>query len=408
MGQRYEKNRNSVFENRETRRRIGEEGRILSEEFVSLQELSGMIDSLDDDIADSVRELETVQVTESERLVSEQEQADVEKEKITTDINVEIDKLDVGVSKLDQLRSFEFGQKAVDSAEKTYRAEISQFKELLDELDASDYEGTNIGTTASYEASGSLEKIEVDAENSDFIREESIGGFASKVISSDVRKWNDGLPELSNKLQQYYLNKYGNIISNQKLSQPLSDSVVYEPQGMFTLQGIERGVLGYNDGSKSHIAVGSGYELQTTIHENLHQLSANGDRRGIIQYSGQGRVNVQMNEAITEMLTQRTMGYEYGPDYSAYSNNRDAMKLIESVVGEDNVSRAYFQNKPELLSEPFERVMGTGSWQQLSEAFDDSLSNIAHTAEAGRIRRDDLINRFMIASSNKSDWRALL
>lgn len=81
MGQRYEKNRNSVSENRETRRRIGEEGRILSEEFASLQELSGMIDSLDDDIVDSVRELETVQVTETERLVSEQEEADAEKEK---------------------------------------------------------------------------------------------------------------------------------------------------------------------------------------------------------------------------------------------------------------------------------------------------------------------------------------
>lgn len=135
MGQRYEKNRNSVSENRETRRRIGKEGRILSEEFASLQELSGMIDSLDDDIVESIREQETIQVTESERLVSEQEQADAEKEKITVDINAEIDKLDAGISKLDQLRSFEFGQKAVESAEKAYRAEISQFKKLLDELD---------------------------------------------------------------------------------------------------------------------------------------------------------------------------------------------------------------------------------------------------------------------------------
>ena len=150
MGQRYEKNRNSVSENRETRRRIGEEGRILSEEFASLQELSGMIDSLDDDIVDSVRELETVQVTETERLVSEQEEADAEKEKITADINAEIDKLDAGVSKLDQLRSFEFGQKSVNAAEKTYRTEISKFKELLDELeDSSDTKGDSSTETSS-------------------------------------------------------------------------------------------------------------------------------------------------------------------------------------------------------------------------------------------------------------------
>ena len=138
MGQRFEKNRNSVSENKETRRRINEEGKTLLEEFASLQELSGMIDSLDDDIVDSVRELETVQVTETERLVLEQEQADAEKEKITSEINSEIDKLDAGMSKLDQLRNFEFGQKSVDSAEKTYRTEISQFKELLGELEDSD------------------------------------------------------------------------------------------------------------------------------------------------------------------------------------------------------------------------------------------------------------------------------
>lgn len=163
MGQRYEKNKNSVSENRETRRRISEEGRTLSEEFVSLQELSGMIDSLDDDIVDSVRELETVQVNETERLESEQEQANAEKEKITADINAEIDKLDAGVSKLDQLRSFEFGQKSVDAAEKTYRSEISQFKELLDELEDDD---TNGGS--GIESSGSIESYEPTPNGEDY------------------------------------------------------------------------------------------------------------------------------------------------------------------------------------------------------------------------------------------------
>lgn len=156
MGQRYEKNKNSVSENRETRRRISEEGRTLSEEFASLQELSGMIDSLDDDIADSVRELETVQTTETEKLESEQEQADAEKEKITADINAEIDKLDAGVSKLDQLRSFEFGQKSVDAAEKTYKSEISQFKELLDELEQDD-NSSGFGSGGAESSSGGYE-----------------------------------------------------------------------------------------------------------------------------------------------------------------------------------------------------------------------------------------------------------
>lgn len=149
MGQRYEKNKNSVSENRETRRRISEDGRILSEEFVSLQKLFVMIDSLDDDIVDSVRELENARVNETERLESEQEQADAEKRKITADINAEIDKLDAGVSKLDQLKSFEFGQRTIDAAEKKYRSEIAQFKELLDELDdVDDNSGISEGTVS--------------------------------------------------------------------------------------------------------------------------------------------------------------------------------------------------------------------------------------------------------------------
>ena len=152
MGQRYEKNRNSVSENKETRRRINEESRILSEEFASLHELSGMIDSLDDDVVDSVRELEAVKEAENNRLVSEQEQADSERVKITADINAEIDKLDSGASKLDQLRSFEFGQKSVDAAEKTYKSEISKFKELLDELDDDELQGFGSGGV---ESSGS-------------------------------------------------------------------------------------------------------------------------------------------------------------------------------------------------------------------------------------------------------------
>ena len=156
MGNRYETNKTNVKENTEKRHRIREEGKTLSEEFASLQELSGMIDSLDDDIVESVRELETVQVKETERLVSEQEYADAEKEKISSEINSEIDKLDAGVSKLDQLRGFEFGQKSVDAAEKTYRSEISQFKELLEELEENDG-SSGFGSGGAEASSGGFE-----------------------------------------------------------------------------------------------------------------------------------------------------------------------------------------------------------------------------------------------------------
>ena len=160
MGQRFERNKNNVSENKEIRRRIREEGKTLTEEFASLKELSGMIESLDDDIVDSIIELESVQLNETERIASEQEQSDSEKRKIEAEINKEIDKLDDGMSKLDQLHGFEFGQKSVDAAEKAYKTEISKFKELLDELENDESDGLESGSGELF--SGNMEQGGVD------------------------------------------------------------------------------------------------------------------------------------------------------------------------------------------------------------------------------------------------------
>lgn len=248
-------------------------------------------------------------------------------------------------------------------------------------------------------------------------RDNSVGGMIAGTISNltspDVKHWNGKLEQLSSKLQQIYTSKYSRFISKEKLQQPLKKTVRYETKKMFAARGLPNGVLGYNNGQTSHVAVNTGHELQTTVHENLHQLSANGNKRGIITKNGFVRENVQLNEAITELLTKRTLGDAYGADYSLYSGNRDAMALIENVMGEDVVSEAYFQNKPELMKSRFESVMGEGSWQQLSEAFDDSVSDLPHTRTSGIVRRDDLVNRYVMKSTNTSNggnvsWREML
>ena len=257
------------------------------------------------------------------------------------------------------------------------------------------------------------ENVSLDGAES---KDTSIVGFlvnwVANRFSTDVRLWNERLEQLSIRLQQLYRQKYGGIISEERLNRPLRDTVLYETTALFRSRGMEDGVLGYNDGFQSHIAVGTGHELQTTIHENLHQLSANGNRHGIITCTSGARSNVQMNEAITELLTQRTLGAQYGPDYSAYSDNRDAMAVIESVMGEDTISRAYFQNRPELMQQLFDSTLGDGSWEQLSEAFDDCLDRHPLTRSSGRARRDDLINRFVLASDTgnggNENWNDLL
>lgn len=246
------------------------------------------------------------------------------------------------------------------------------------------------------------EKINFYNESS--VNDASIIGYmvnaVANTLSSEVKEWKSKLDELSQRLENYYRENYSTYISEEKISRPLSDTVRYETQELFHSRGMQSGVLGYNDGVRSHIAVGTGHELQTTVHENLHQLSANGSSHGIIQGSGSSRRNVQMNEAITEMLTQRTLGDDYGPDYSAYSENRDAMLVLEHSMGGNIISQAYFQNQPEIMQNAFERVMGYGSWNELSEAFDDCVSRYPHTRVSGRIRRDELINRFSISTSS--------
>ena len=234
---------------------------------------------------------------------------------------------------------------------------------------------------------------------------------ATNSFSSDVREWTGKLEELSRRIFQIYSDKYSEYISQDKLARPLSETVSYETQALFRSRGMEDGVLGYNDGVRSHIAVGTGHELQTTVHENLHQLSANGRNHGIVVVNGNARGNVQLNEAITELLTQRTLGSDYGPDYSAYSSNRDAMAILESFMGEETICRAYFQNQPELMQNLFDNALGQGSWEQLSEAFDDCVSEYQHTRTSGRIRRDDLINRYAQVVGNyggAEEWTEIL
>lgn len=46
---------------------------------------------------------------------------------------------------------------------------------------------------------------------------------------------------------------------------------------------------------------------------------------------------------------------------------------MESGFGTDVLKEAYFQNKPDLLRSKYESVMGKGSWESFSKAFDDSL-----------------------------------
>lgn len=223
-----------------------------------------------------------------------------------------------------------------------------------------------------------------------------------------------GLDKLSSELTALYSSKYGKYISPDKLDKQFADVKYISKKEMIRKKGDER-ILGYYEGgTRLIIQEGTDYVTQTLVHENLHMLSNNSNGDGVIKkrkYGG-GYDNIGINEAITEMLTKRSLGEQYGPDYSAYSENRDAMTILENSLGEDLIAEAYFQNKPELMEQKIEDVLGYGSWGQLSEAFDDCLSDNYHTKESGKIRRDNLIDRFMRSTNfikgGDDEWLEIL
>lgn len=417
MGKRYERNKKNVSENKNTLERLHTDRETLQNEYAPLSLLESIQGLLDDEATEAIQGVRAVGELESKRIESETDTAEEEKKQITGEINSEIEKLNAGLEKLRRSGNIEFGKRAVEQSSQEYKKQIDKFKSLISELGESTSDSNSSGEAISEGGGQGFETPqESGVENNIDNQDASILGFMVNSFMSprneDVKKWTSYLDSISDTVRRQYSDRYGQFITPGKLDVPLSETLVYETQALFESKGLERGVLGYNDGIKSRVAVGTGHELQTTIHENLHQLSANGSSHGIIESDSYSRRNVQMNEAITEMLTQRTLGEQYGNDYSAYSDNRDAMRLIESVMGEDTISQSYFQNRPELMQDKIDAALGQGTWEQLSDAFDDCLSRDKFTRESGKTRRDNIVDRYLMkaATSNggENGWNKML
>lgn len=134
MGQRYEKNRKSVGENKEKRENLRSNRDTLKREYAPMSLLEGLEHLLDDEASDSIRRVRAVGEQESARLDSETDAAEAEKRSIADEIRGEIAKLDRGAEKLRRTGKIEFGKSAVEQARAEYQKQIDQFKKLMEEL----------------------------------------------------------------------------------------------------------------------------------------------------------------------------------------------------------------------------------------------------------------------------------
>lgn len=230
--------------------------------------------------------------------------------------------------------------------------------------------------------------------------------------------WDTRLPELDQDVYTDIKDNFGEFIGD-KMDVPLSNSVefvdetemidIYEAHG----KEFKEGVLGFNNGDKSYVKVGSGFEWPTTVHETIHNLSSNDQidengnivetRRGICIQDVQDQhmhKYMPVNEGITELFTKRVLGEEYPQEpYSNYHDNALRMSRLSDHLGDETIKEAYFQNRAELLETTFDNVLGEGAWEEFTNECGKNLSKNEELRAEGNLKANQFVNRFRLHSS---------
>ena len=116
MGQRYEKSKKNVSENKKTLERLHSDKDTLQNEYAPLSLLDSIQGLLEDEAADAIQVVRNVGEIESQRIESETNTAEEAKKQITGEINGEIAKLNAGLEKLRKSGNIEFGKRAVEQS----------------------------------------------------------------------------------------------------------------------------------------------------------------------------------------------------------------------------------------------------------------------------------------------------
>lgn len=148
MGQRYEKSKKNVSENKQTLERLHTDRDTLRDEYAPLSLLDSIQGLLDDEASDAVQDVRAVGEFESQRIESETDTAEEDKKQIAGEINSEIAKLNAGLEKLRRSGNIEFGKRAVEQNSQEYKKQIDKFKSLIGELGEHISDGSTTGGTS--------------------------------------------------------------------------------------------------------------------------------------------------------------------------------------------------------------------------------------------------------------------
>ncbi|MBQ8160160.1 MAG: hypothetical protein IJ083_05345 [Clostridia bacterium] len=361
--------------------RAREEMEVISSDRAQLEMAGGM--NLDDEILQALDEARNALQGEDARVHDIEEDLLRAKERLRGEIMDDLDKDQDALGTLQGMGDSSYAG-SLKGAEQAVSQRIEALQTLLNDLEEGD-RASDGGSAAQGNLGG-------------FIHEHFMGKKAAEDAAV-IQAFTDRLPRIEATIRSRAQSMFGSSLNQARFQKPLSDSVIYQTQDVIDPDG--EGILGYNNGKKSYVAVGTGFELQTTVHESLHQWSSYSGGSGICVFSWGGDRNREMNEAITEMYTQDLLGSGYGPDYSAYSENRDAMRQLRSAMGDDVVRNAYFQGRPDLIQQELDRTLGSGTFGRLSQAFDDAMSSNAQIYYHGSGDRDTIIQDYILAKAKE-------
>ena len=270
-----------------------------------------------------------------------------------------------------------------------------------DAISDTENENTKMNANNINRAETITENRETQTDASQAVNEGVFGGiFLSKEernarrLESRINDSNENLKDTQETINQFFEEEnIENYLSNKdrfeaKKKIPLSDTVrnmgyqeAEETYNSMSRDKYSKNILGFNNGEKSYVIVEGKDDRQikhTTIHENIHQMSANDvylaendiiTRRGI-SINGQ---DTGINEGITEFYTKRAMKDEYQEDNVAYSPNVRRTEQLERIVGKGNLYKAYFENQPGIIINEFEQNFGSAGkeiWKKYSKFCD--------------------------------------
>ena len=154
MGQRYEKSKKNVSENKQTLEQLHTHRDTLQNEYAPLSLLDSIQGLLDDEATDAIQGVKVVGEMESQRIKSETDTAEEEKKQIAGEINNEIAKLNTGLEKLRKANNIEFGKRAIEQSSQEYKKQINKFRSLIDELGEHTSDSSSSGNIGIEGASG--------------------------------------------------------------------------------------------------------------------------------------------------------------------------------------------------------------------------------------------------------------